>query len=133
MFPILLNFRIYKGVIIRMIYGVSKFSFELLGRVLSKELRSSYIPHCLTVNPYSLRCIYTTPAIEHYLQQKRRTGSYEEWSLHTSGSYFEEIHGKSNKKSENISSHIKFLFCSKNSLLIVRFLFRWKYFLKIFF
>lgn len=121
MFPILLNFRIYKGVIIRMIYGVSKFSFELLGRVLSKELRSSYIPHCLTVNPYSLRCIYTTPAIEHYLQQKRRTGSYEEWSLHTSGSYFEEIHGKSNKKSENISSHIKFLFCSKNSLLIVRF------------
>lgn len=133
MFPILLNFRIYKGVIIRMIYDVSKFSFELLGRVLSKELRSSYIPHCLTVNPYSLRCIYTTPAIEHYLQQKRRTGSYEEWSLHTSGSYFEEIHGKSNKKSENISSHIKFLFCSKNSLLIVRFLFRWKYFLKIFF
>lgn len=121
MFPILLNFRIYKGVIIRMIYGVSKFSFELLGRVLSKELRSSYIPHCLTVNPYSLRCIYTTPAIEHYLQQKRRTGSYEEWSLHTSGSYFEEIHGKSNKKSENISSHIKFLFCSKNSLLIVKF------------
>lgn len=121
MFPILLNFRIYKGVIIRMIYDVSKFSFELLGRVLSKELRSSYIPHCLTVNPYSLRCIYTTPAIEHYLQQKRRTGSYEEWSLHTSGSYFEEIHGKSNKKSENISSHIKFLFCSKNSLLIVRF------------
>lgn len=121
MFPILLNFRIYKGVIIRMIYGVSKFSFELLGRVLSKELRSSYIPHCLTVNPYLLRCIYTTPAIEHYLQQKRRTGSYEEWSLHTSGSYFEEIHGKSNKKSENISSHIKFLFCSKNSLLIVRF------------
>lgn len=121
MFPILLNFRIYKGVIIRMIYGVSKFSFELLGRVLSKELRSSYIPHCLTVNPYSLRCIYTTPAIEHYLQQKRRTGSYEEWSLHTSGSYFEEIHAKSNKKSENISSHIKFLFCSKNSLLIVRF------------
>lgn len=121
MFSILLNFRFYKGVIIRMIYGVSKFSFELLGRVLSKELRSSYIPHCLTVNPYSLRCIYTTPAIEHYLQQKRRTGSYEEWSLHTSGSYFEEIHGKSNKKSENISSHIKFLFCSKNSLLIVRF------------
>lgn len=121
MFPILLNFRIYKGVIIRMIYDVSKFSFDLLGRVLSKELRSSYIPHCLTVNPYSLRCIYTTPAIEHYLQQKRRTGSYEEWSLHTSGSYFEEIHAKSNKKSENISSHIKFLFCSKNSLLIVRF------------
>lgn len=102
--------KIYKGVIIRTIYGVTKFSFELLDRVLSKELRSSYIPHCSTVNPYSLRCIYTTPAIEHYLQQKRRTGSYEEWSLHTSGSYFEEIHGKSNKKSENISSHIKFLF-----------------------
>lgn len=120
MFPILLNFRIYKGIIIRTIYGVTKFSFELLGRVLSKELRSSYIPHCSTVNPYSLRCIYTIPAIEHYLQQKRRTGSYEEWSLHTSGSYFEEIHGKSNKKSENISFHIKFLFCSKNSSLSIR-------------
>lgn len=27
MFPVLLNFRIYKGVIIRTIYGVTKFSF----------------------------------------------------------------------------------------------------------